>query len=290
MYPVLFQIGPITIYSLGVFWALGALAAVWILQLELKRYGRDDQLASTIVMAAAIGGLIGARLLFIVEEWEHFTRAPLSFVFSGSGFSWFGGLLGGALTTAWSLKKYRLPFWEAADMTAPALALAYGLGRIGCFLAGDGTWGTVSDVPWAMAFPNAVAGWVDPLTGVPYAPGVRVHPTQLYELLQSLIVFAIIWSLRKRNFRPGTVFSLYLILAGAMRFIVEFWRVNPVVALGLTEYQWISAAVAILGAALLYGVNDHVSRRRTSIQPRSKARETAATPHSEPKIPRGGAS
>ncbi len=76
MYPVLFQIGPITLYSLGVFWALGALAAVWILQLELKRYGRDEQLASTIVMAAAIGGLIGARLLFILEEWEYFTRAP----------------------------------------------------------------------------------------------------------------------------------------------------------------------------------------------------------------------
>ena len=290
MYPVLFQIGPITLYSLGVFWALGALAAVWILQLELKRYGRDEQLASTIVMAAAIGGLIGARLLFILEEWEHFTRAPLSFFFSGSGFSWFGGLLGGGLAAAWSIKKHRLPFWQAADMSAPALALAYGIGRLGCFLAGDATWGKVSDLPWAMAFPKAVAGWVDPLTGVPYAPGVRVHPTQLYELLQSLVVFAIRWSLRRKNLASGAIFSLYLILAGSMRFVVEFWRVNPVVALGLTEYQWISAAVALLGAGLFYEVNDHGSPRRIGIQPRSTARETAPTPHSESKIPRDGAS
>ena len=209
MYPVLFQIGPITIYSLGIFWALGALAAVWILQLELKRYGYNAELASMIVMAAAIGGLVGARLLFIVEEWEHFTREPLSLLLSGSGFSWFGGLLGGGLTAAWSIRKNRLPFWEAADMSAPALALAYGIGRIGCFLAGDATWGKISDVPWAMSFPNAVAGWVDPLTGLPYSPGVRVHPTQLYELVQSLIVFAILWSLRTRKYPSGdAIFSL----------------------------------------------------------------------------------
>ena len=252
MYPVLFELGPLTIYSLGLFWALGALVAVWILQLELKRQGRDAEVAGTIVMAAAIGGLIGARVLFIVEEWEHFTRAPWSMLLSGSGFSWFGGLLGGGLATAWSFTKYRLPLWEAADMSAPALALAYGIGRIGCFLAGDGTWGKVTDVPWGMAFPNAVVGWAHPVTGVPYPPGVRVHPTQLYELLQSLIVFAVLWSVRNRNFTPGTVFSLYLILAGAMRFVVEFWRVNPIVALGMTEYQWMSLVLVILGTGLMY--------------------------------------
>ena len=158
MYPVLFQLGPVTVYSLGIFWALGALAASWILQLELNRYNHDKELAATIVMSAAIGGLIGARLLFIIEEWGHFTRAPLALLLSGSGFSWFGGLLGGGLATAWVIRKHRLPFWQAADMCAPALALAYGIGRVGCFLAGDATWGKVSDVPWAMAFPNAVAG------------------------------------------------------------------------------------------------------------------------------------
>jgi len=121
------------------------------------------------------------------------------------------------------------------------------MGRIGCFLAGDATWGKVSDVPWAMAFPKAVSGWVDPLTGVPYLPGVRVHPTQLYELVQSLFVFGVLWSLRKRRYPHGTIFWLYLVLAGSMRFLVEFLRANPVVGLGMTEYQWISLAVVALG-------------------------------------------
>jgi phosphatidylglycerol:prolipoprotein diacylglycerol transferase len=251
MYPVLFEIGPITIYSIGVFWALGALAAVWILQLELKRDGYDEQLAGTVVMSAALGGLIGARLLFIFEEREQFTREPMALLLSGSGFSWFGGLFAGGVAAAWSVRKYRLPSRQAADICAPALALAYGIGRIGCFLAGDGTWGKVSDVPWAMSFPDAIAGWAHPLTGERYAPGVKVHPTQLYELVQSLIVFAILWLVRKKPHQPGAVFYLYMILAGSMRFLVEFWRVNPIIGVGLTEYQWISAAMVVIGLSLL---------------------------------------
>jgi phosphatidylglycerol---prolipoprotein diacylglyceryl transferase len=251
MYPVLFKIGPITIYSLGLLWALGALAAVWILRLELKQYAYDPEVAGSVVFAAAIAGLLGSRLLFILEEWETFTQAPFEFLFSGSGFSWYGGLIGGALAAAWVFRKHDVPLTRGADMSAPALALAYGIGRIGCFLAGDGTWGKVTNAPWAMAFPNAVAGWADPVTGAPYPPGVRVHPTQLYELVQSLFVFAILWSLRKRNYRLGMIFYIYLVLAGSMRFIVEFWRANPIVGLGMTEYQWISLVLIILGAGLL---------------------------------------
>lgn len=251
MYPVLIRIGPLTIYTLGLLWALGACAGLWILRLELKRYRHDPEIASSVVIAAAIAGLVGARLLLILEEWESFTSAPVDFIFSGSGFSWYGGLVGGALAAAWVFIKHDVPLARAADMCAPALALAYGIGRIGCFLAGDATWGKITDVPWGMAFPDAVAEWADPLTGIPYPPGVRVHPTQLYELIQSLFVFAILWALRKRNHRPGTIVYLYLILAGSMRFIVEFWRVNPIVGLGLTEYQWISATLVAIGIALL---------------------------------------
>lgn len=251
MYPVLFKIGPVTIYSLGLLWALGACAAVWVLRLELKRYRYDPELAASVVFAAAIAGLLGARLLFILEEWESFTQVPFEFLFSGAGFSWYGGLIAGALGAGWVFKKHKLALPQAADISAPALALGYGIGRIGCFLAGDATWGKVTDVPWAMAFPNAVAGWIDPLTGMPYPPGTRVHPTQLYELVQSLFVFAILWILRKGHPPPGTIFYLYLILAGTMRFIVEFWRSNPIVGLGITEYQWISLALVILGAGLL---------------------------------------
>jgi phosphatidylglycerol---prolipoprotein diacylglyceryl transferase len=176
MYPVLFKIGPVTIYSLGFLWALGAFIAAGIVRLELKRYGYDPEIAGSVVFAAAIAGLLGARLLFILEEWESFTQAPFEFLFSGAGYSWYGGLFSGAVAAAWVFKKHKLPLPQAADISAPALALGYGIGRIGCFLAGDATWGKVTEVPWGMAFPNAVAGWVDPLTGVPYLPGVRYIP------------------------------------------------------------------------------------------------------------------
>jgi phosphatidylglycerol:prolipoprotein diacylglycerol transferase len=273
MYPVLFKIGPITIYSLGLLWALGALAAVWILRLELKRYGYDPEIAASAVFAAAFAGLIGARLLFIFEEWEHFRAAPLELIFSDAGFSWYGGLFTGAVVAAWIFRKHHLSLPQAADISAPALALGYGIGRIGCFLAGDATWGKVTDVPWAMVFPNAVAGWADPLTGEPYPPGVKVHPTQLYELAQSLIVFSILWTVRKRNLRRGTIFYLYLVLAGSMRFIVEFWRANPIVALGITEYQWISLMLVIIGVVLLSitGCQREANRDKAKLTRREQA-------------------
>ncbi|MBI4490572.1 MAG: prolipoprotein diacylglyceryl transferase [Deltaproteobacteria bacterium] len=252
MYPVLFHIGPFTIYSLGVLWALAAVCAGWVVRLELKRYRFNPELASSMVFAAAAGGLVGARGLLILEEWSNFIRAPWDFIFGGAGFSWYGGFFGGALAATWVVRRHGIPWLKAADISAPALALGYGIGRIGCFLAGDATWGKVTDVSWAMAFPNAIFGWVDPLTGVPYSPGVKVHPTQLYELIQSLVVFSILWPLRNRGYQDGTIFWLYLILAGSMRFAVEFLRANPVIALGMTEYQWISLALVLVGGYLGY--------------------------------------
>jgi len=260
MYPVLLKIGPFTVYSLGVFWALGALAAGWIIRLELKRYRCNPDLAATMVSAGVVGGLIGARLLLILEEWTHFIRSPWDFLWSGSGFSWYGGMLGGALAVTWIVRRNGIPWLKAADICGPASALGYGIGRIGCFLGGDGTWGKVTTVPWAMAFPKAIFGWVDPLTGIPYPPGVRVHPTPIYELIQALIVFGILWPLRKKRYRDGTIFWLYLALGGSMRFAVEFLRVNPVVGLGMTEYQWISVVLVVLGLTVI------LSQRITSGQ------------------------
>src|SRR3972149_1589318 len=106
MYPVLFQIGPFTIYSLGVFWALGALCAGWVARSELKRHRFDPELASSLVFAAAVGGLAGARLLLILEEWSSFIRSPWYFIFSGAGFSWYGGLIGGALAVTWVVPRH----------------------------------------------------------------------------------------------------------------------------------------------------------------------------------------
>ena len=131
MYPILFQFGPLTVYSFGAFMALAAVAAAWIVSSDLKRRGYNPELASTMVFAAAIGGLIGARLLFIVEEWQGFLAAPWKYIFTGAGFTWYGGFFGGAAGVTLILKKNKIPWLIGADIGAPALALAYGIGRIG---------------------------------------------------------------------------------------------------------------------------------------------------------------
>ena len=251
MYPILFQFGPLTIYSFGAFMALAALSAAWVVHAELKRRGYNTELASTIVFAAAVGGLLGARLLFIIEEWNNFLAAPMNYILTGAGFTWYGGFLGGVIAVSWVIRKNKIPWLVGADMAGPALALAYGVGRIGCHVAGDGDWGKVTDVPWGVAYTRAIIGWADPNTGIPYPPGVRVHPTPIYEFIEGVIVFGILWSLRERDYAPGTIAWLYLILGGFARFIVEFWRINPLLAFGLSEAQWFSLILMVLGFALL---------------------------------------
>jgi phosphatidylglycerol:prolipoprotein diacylglycerol transferase len=247
MYPILFHFGPITIYSFGALMALAALCAVWVVHAELKRRGYNPEIASTMVFAAAIGGLLGARLLFIIEDWSSFVRSPWDFIFTGAGFTWYGGFLGGVLAVSWVVRKNKIPWLVAADIAAPALAVGYGIGRLGCHVAGDGDWGTVTNVPWGVAYTHAIIGWVDPNTGIPYPPGVRVHPTPIYEFLESALIFAILWAFRKKDYAAGSMFWLYLVLTGIARFVVEFWRINFVLALGLTEAQWFSIAMIAVG-------------------------------------------
>jgi len=230
--------------------ALAALTAAWVVHAELKRRGYNRELASSFVFAAALGGLIGARLLFIFDEWDNFIAAPLKYIFTGAGFTWYGGFLGGTLAVSWVVKKNKIPWLVGADIAAPALAIAYGVGRLGCHVAGDGDWGTVTNVPWGVAYTNAIIGWVDPNTGIPYPPGTRVHPTPIYEFIESVVVFTILWLLRDKDYAPGTIAWLYLILTGFARFIVEFWRINPPLASGLSEAQWFSLALMALGFSL----------------------------------------
>jgi len=259
MIPILFHIGPIPVYSFGAFMALAAIAAALIVQFELKRTGYNPEIASTMVLAAAIGGLVGARLLFIVENWHDFLRSPMNYIATGAGFTWYGGFIGGALAASWVAWKNKIPWLRAVDCAAPALAAGYGIGRIGCHVAGDGDWGAVTDVPWGVAYTNAIIGWVDPNTGIPYPPGTRVHPTPIYEFIQSAIIFTILWALRKKGYPPGSMFWLYLILAGLARAMVEIWRINPPVALGMSEAQWFGLALAVIGCWQLLRAKSRVA-------------------------------
>jgi phosphatidylglycerol---prolipoprotein diacylglyceryl transferase len=245
MYPVLLRLGPVTIYSFGAMMALAFLTAGFLTGKEMERKDLPPESASTLVVWAAVGGIALSRLWLIFEDLPGFFRDPIAMIFTGSGFVWYGGLVGGTLAVTWVIYRSGLPWLKVVDCIAPALVLAHAIGRVGCQLAGDGDWGVVSNLPWAMAYPNAIIGW-------PYPPGVRVHPTPIYECLAYAGIFGILWAIRKRPYPDGTLFWLYLVLAPAARFAVEFVRTNRVVLAGLTEAQIFSLVLMAVGAWRLW--------------------------------------
>ena len=224
--------------------ALSFVVAGWVISKELERQGRDPDLASTLVLWAAVGGLIGARALFIVGEWRAFVADPWSFIFTGAGFIWYGGLIGGIIGVTLCIRHYRLPWLTTMDIVAPAIALGHGIGRVGCHLAGDGDWGPPTSLPWGAVYTEAIAGW-------PYPPGVAVHPTPLYELAAYSLIFVFLWSRRVTVERPGSLFWGYLVLAGVARFGLEFVRINPGLLFGFSMAQVMSIPLVATGAYML---------------------------------------
>ena len=202
-----------------------------------------------------VGGLVGARLNFLLDNWDDVSDDLLGNLFSGSGLVWYGGAIGGAIgVLLWARWRGMLNL-TLLDVCAPALALGYAIGRIGCQLAGDGDYGQPWDGPWAMAYPDGTVPTTE-----------EVHPTPIYEALAMGAVAYLLWRLRAA-FRPGVLFALYLVLAGAERFLVEFVRRNEDVALGLTQAQLLSVAMILAGVAWLVGAR------------RGGLRSSAAGPH-----------
>jgi phosphatidylglycerol:prolipoprotein diacylglycerol transferase len=245
MYPELFTIGPVTIYSFGLMAALGFLTAGFLLEKELARVGRDKEQAGSIIIAALIGGIVGSKIYYLIENPHLITQDFWGSVFSGAGLVWYGGLIGGFLAVTWWINRKGLPFLLVADLMGPLLLMGQGFGRVGCFLAGDGDYGPPSDVPWAIAFPNGVVP-----TEVP------VHPTMVYDFLLLFTLFFILWSLRKKNFERGTIFGLFAIFMGSERFFTEFWRTDPKILLDtFSMAQILSAFLFLAGIGLIIYVN-----------------------------------
>ena len=240
MIPDILHVGPVPIHLFGIFLALGFLAAGWAAGREFERKGYDPALASSAVVWAAVGGLVGARLWIVLDAWPEFVRAPWTFLVTGGGFVFYGGLLGGTLAVTLFFWREHIPWLAGADACAPAIALGQAIGRLGCQAAGDGDWGKETALPWGMAYPYAVVGWDKP-------PGVRVHPTPLYEAAAYAAIFALLWRLRREPAADGAILALYFVLSGAARFLVEFVRVNPRIAFGLTEAQLASLTLVVIG-------------------------------------------
>jgi phosphatidylglycerol:prolipoprotein diacylglycerol transferase len=235
MYPEI-DLGPVEIQTFGLMFALAFLGAGWLIAKRLKELGKPVDWSYEMVLAAAVGGILGAKLWFAVEEGEF----DFGQLLSGTGLVWYGGLLGGAAAVALYARYRDMLNLGLLDLTAPALALGYAIGRIGCQLSGDGDYGEEWDGPWAMGYPDGT---------VPTPPGVEVHPTPVYETLAMGLLAWLLWHLRDR-FAPGMLFALYLMLAGLERFLVEFVRRNEAVLAGLTLAQLFSLAMICVGATM----------------------------------------
>jgi phosphatidylglycerol:prolipoprotein diacylglycerol transferase len=296
MIPILLRLGPIhlfghpltlTIYSYGLMMALGFIAADLVIAADCPRRGLDPDYATAVVLWGALGGIIGARLYDVLDNWRLYMADPVSIVWSGSGFVWFGGFIGGVTAACLVARHYKVSVGATADMSAPALAIGQALGRIGCHLSGDGDWGAPSTLPWAVAYPKAIVGWgpetvlkVGPhgnlVSG--FFPGVRVHPTSIYEAILYTAVFIILWSMRRRAGTEGRIFYLYLVLLGTCRFMVEFLRINPRVLFGLSEAQLIALAMITFGVVALHltgGVFSGWTRDEPALQRRPREKMTA---------------
>ena len=237
MYPTLIDFGPVGIHSFGLMLATAFITVVFVLQYELKRRGFVAELAGSIVMAAAVGGIVGAKIYSTLLDGSIDIRE----LFSTSGLVWYGGLIGGCLAVTIVVVRSPNPYLPTIDIIGPTLLLGYGIGRIGCLLAGDGDYGPPSDLPWAMAFPNGTVP-----TDVP------VHPTPIYESLMSFTFFGLLWSQRRRFENvPGTTFGLSLIFLGVERFIAEFWRITPRVLGWMTAAQIFSIVAFVFGIVLI---------------------------------------
>jgi len=242
MIPVLFSIGPFSIHSFGAMLALAFLAASAVLVRNLERRGLNGEWAGPITWSAVIGGLVGARLLSVINNWQQFLADPVGQLLTGAGFVFFGGLLGGLVAVSFWVYRNGVSWWLIADAVAPAVIMGQAIGRIGCQLAGDGDWGTPTGLPWGMAYPAAIFGWV-------HAPGVLVHPAPVYEsLLYSGIFVALMQMYRMpERWRPGAVLFAFLALSGLARSAVEIVRIEPRIFLGGTEAQWIGAVMVLVG-------------------------------------------
>lgn len=254
VYPFVFHLGPLSITGYGLMMMAAFLMSGWAIQLDLRRRGMDEEYAASIVWWAVIGGLVGAKIWYVLltGEWDA--------LFRRGGFVWYGGFLGGAtgvLLSGW-LRKVPLRF--TAELCAAPLTLGYALGRVGCFLVND-DYGIPTSLPWGMKFPNGLpATTVENLKGlhVAFPPGtdpmqlVAVHPTELYETALMLGVCWWLWRHREHAHGTGWLFGWYLVLAGAERFLIEMLRAKDDRILGaFTLAQAASVGMILLGAYLL---------------------------------------
>lgn len=277
MIPILLDLGPIKVYSFGLMLALGFLAGSYILSRELKRRKINPDYATWITLLAVVCGIGGAKLLYLIENWELVRRDPIGEAFSPGGLTWYGGFALALAAVTFYVRRKKLPFLKVWDCLGIALMIGYGVGRVGCHLAGDGDYGAPTTLPWGTIYaqgivkpssqlqeyfadnPAEAQRWrYDSLRtvragvdrrGYPYTrfdEATPLHPTPVYEFLLGLAGYGILMQVQKRRLAPGFLFMAYCVLAGVSRFGIEFLRLNPRLAFGLSEAQLIAVPLVVL--------------------------------------------
>ena len=253
------HLGPLNIPTFGLMLWLAAVAAAWLMDRSFRRAGINAD-AVGIVAVAVVAGIVGAKLWHVVDTPSEFRYEGWKVLWDSAGFAWYGGLVFGIaalLVQGWWAKIGPL---RTLDLASPAAAIGYGIGRVGCFLSGDGCYGIPTTLPWGMSFPNGIEPTLQ-----------RVHPTPLYELIAGLLIG---WYLWKRSGRPhavGLITGEYLALSGIARFLVEFIRRNPKILLGLSNAQLASLGAVVAGVALALWSAKRSTSRTALVESPSRA-------------------
>jgi phosphatidylglycerol:prolipoprotein diacylglycerol transferase len=239
------------------------------------REASPSVLVGTLAIIAAVGGIVGSKVFHILENLDQFALDPMGMIFSSGGLTFYGGLIVAGVSIAWYIRKKGLAVGAFADAVAPGLMIGYGIGRIGCHLAGDGDWGIAADIAakpdwlpmwlWAESYPNAIIG----------APPQPVYPTSIYEFLMAAAIFGILWAARKHPFLNGWLFSLYLVFNGVERYLIEQIRVNNMldfIFFRATQAEVIAVLTVLVGIAGL--VYTSRQRREDAPPPADAAPET----------------
>jgi len=272
-HPLSYTIGPLTFTGFGVAVLMAFVVAQLIGQRELARRGHDPEPVSDMIFAAVIGGLLGAKLYYVVVlgNWDA--------LFTRGGFVFWGGLIGGTLAVMLVIWKKKIPMLRIFDVGAPAVAAAYAVGRTGCWAVGDDygkPWpGGFLSVEFPNGAPPSTVGFMNHDFGVQFPPGlspntvVAVYPTQLIEVALGLLMFWILWRMRDHKHAEGWLFGVYCVLAGIERFLVEFLRAKDdrfLYAGGLSTAQLIAIVFTLGGFAWMWWRRD-VTATKPGIYP-----------------------
>ena len=284
MFPKLINFGEFFLPTYGVLVALGFLVGLMVTTRLGKRGNMDQEKIVNLVVYCALAGLLGAKLLMFVFDWDHFRNDPadmfsLNTLRAAGVFQ--GGLVLAVVTAYWYVRKNKMPLLPTFDMFAPGIAIGHAIGRLGCFAAGC-CWGKECDLPWAVTFNSTDA---HDLTGVPLH--IRLHPAQLYEVGTETLLFGFLYWRYGKSHKPGTIIGLYLILSSIARFAIEFVRNHEQAlpfGLPLSITQWIALGLAGLGAYILLGSKDGkvtpVSQGRSDDRKNTRGKTIPSVAHS----------